>query len=484
MLATALDRVLELDVEKGTVTCEAGVSIDTLMRVLIPLGWFPTVVPGTRYVTVGGAIASDIHGKYRLGSFCDAVTRLTLATPGSGLLTVGPDEQPDVFWATAGGMGLTGVVTEATMRLQPVETSRMRVDTERATDVDDCMARMLADDSRYRYSVAWIDCLASGAHLGRSVLTRGNHARARRARAARSADGVGVLAVDPDARAALAAQRPPQLPEHPRVQRAVVPQGAARRARRHPVDDRVLPPARRGRRLEPHLRIAASSSTSTSCPYGAEAVVRRTLERLSAARCASFLAVLKRFEHENAGPLSFPMRGWTLTLDIPAGRSGLGELLDGLDDLVVEAGGRIYLSKDSRVRPELMAAMYPEIERWREARGRRRPARCHAQRPQPPPRPRPRTECCVKDAVGSVQSVLVLGGGSDLGLAIARAGRPARAPSCSRVATRNASTPAWRSFWPRARRASRPCRSTRPTSPRTRSSSTTRSRSSATSISS
>ena len=368
VLATALDRVLELDVEKGTVTCEAGVSIDTLMRVLIPLGWFPTVVPGTRYVTVGGGIASDIHGKYRLGSFCDAVTRLTLATPGSGPITVGPDERPDVFWATAGGMGLTGVVTEATMRLQPVETSRMRVDTERATDVDDCMAKMLSDDSRYRYSVAWIDCLASGARLGRSVLTRGNHARiedlGRRDQKTASVFAPTTLIPTPRwmpngllnsltirAFNELWFRKAPRA-EHDAVQSMT--------QFFHPLDA-----------VEGWNRIYGSHGFlqyQYVVPYGAEAVVRRTLERLSAARCASFLAVLKRFEHENAGPLSFPMPGWTLTLDIPAGRSGLFELLDGLDDLVVEAGGRIYLTKDSRVRPELMAAMYPELERWRAAR--------------------------------------------------------------------------------------------------------------------
>jgi decaprenylphospho-beta-D-ribofuranose 2-oxidase len=368
VLATGLDRVLELDVDKGMLTCEAGVSIDTLMRVLIPLGWFPTVVPGTRYVTVGGGIASDIHGKYRLGSFCDAVTRLTLATPGAGMVTVGPDERPDVFWATAGGMGLTGVVTEATMRLQPLETSRMRVDTERARDVDDCMARMLADDSRYRYSVAWIDCLASGPRLGRSVLTRGNHAK------------VEDLGPRDRRTASVFAPRtllrtPPWMPngllnslsirafnelwfrKAPRMERDAI---QSMTEFFHPLDA-----------IEGWNRIYGSRGFlqyQYVVPYGAEAVVRRTLERLSGARCASFLAVLKRFEHENVGPLSFPMKGWTLTLDIPAGRLGLAELLDGLDDLVVDAGGRIYLTKDSRVRPELMAAMYPELDRWREAR--------------------------------------------------------------------------------------------------------------------
>jgi decaprenylphospho-beta-D-ribofuranose 2-oxidase len=368
VLATGLDRVLELDVEKGTITCEAGVSIDTLMRVLIPLGWFPTVVPGTRYVTVGGAVASDIHGKYRLGSFCDAVTRLTLATPAAGTITVGPEERPDVFWATAGGMGLTGVVTEATMRLQPLETSRMRVDTERAHDVDDCMARMMADDSKYQYSVAWIDCLASGATLGRSVLTRGSHARVDEL-GARDRKTASVFAPRVLARApgwlpnglinnlSMRAFNELWFRRAPRVERDAI---QSMTEFFHPLDA-----------IDGWNRIYGSRGFlqyQYVVPYGAEAVVRRTLERLSAARCASFLAVLKRFDHENVGPLSFPMRGWTLTLDIPAGRAGLAELLDGLDELVVDAGGRIYLTKDSRVRPDLMAAMYPELDRWRAAR--------------------------------------------------------------------------------------------------------------------
>jgi decaprenylphospho-beta-D-ribofuranose 2-oxidase len=372
---TGLDRFVAVDAEKGTATVEAGVSLDALMRAALPLGWFPTVVPGTRHVTVGGAIASDIHGKYRHGNFCDSVVGFRLATPRDGLRTVSPESDPDVFCATAGGMGLTGVVTEATVALQPVETAYMTVDTERATDVDDCMQRMLDGDDRYRYSVAWIDCLARGRSLGRSVLTRGNHA---------PRDALG-----PSRRTSPREFGPRPLLRAPRY----VPGGLlhpltirafneawfrrAPRARRdeiqtitqffHPLDavvgwNRVYGP----RGFVQYQYVV---------PYGAESVVRATLERLSAARGASFLAVLKRFEHASAGLIGFPMPGWTLALDIPAGRPGLAQLLDGLDELVADAGGRVYLTKDARLRPDVVATMYPQLPRWREVRARLDPDR-------------------------------------------------------------------------------------------------------------
>ena len=362
---THLDRILELDVAKGTCTVEAGVSIEMLMRVFLPLGWFPMVVPGTRYVTVGGAIASDIHGKFRHGSFCDAVERMTIVTPERGVVTTGPDD--DVFWATAGGMGLTGVVTEATLQLQPAPTAYMVVDTERAANVDDCMARMLDGDQRYRYSVAWIDCGASGKQLGRSVLTRGNHA--------------GVEDLSEKQRPGAHSFAPRALARLPRWTPNLVNPLSIRafnefwfrkapRERRdqvqsitaffHPLDD-VLD----------WNRVYGSNGFvqyQFVVPYGAEDVVRAVLEQLSAHRCPSLLAVLKRFEHESRGMLGFPISGWTLALDIPALVAARSPLLDRLDELVVEAGGRIYLSKDSRVRKELVPAMYPELDRWRETR--------------------------------------------------------------------------------------------------------------------
>jgi decaprenylphospho-beta-D-ribofuranose 2-oxidase len=367
---TTMDRVLDLDVQKGRCTVEAGASIAVLMQVLIPLGWFPMVVPGTRFVSVGGAIASDIHGKFRHGSFCDYVEQMQLVTPEQGVLAVGPATEPEVFSATAGGMGLTGVVTEATLQLQPIESAYMTVDTERIANVDDCMARMLDSDASYRYSVAWIDCLARGRHLGRSVLTRANHATLAELPAKKRTDArayaphsvVSVPGFLPDGLLNTLSIRAFNEFWFRKAPRSRTGQIQSVSAFFHPLDsvlewNRIYGP--RGFLQYQYV-----------VPYGAEAVVRTTLERLSAARSASFLAVLKRFEHSSDGPLGFPMEGWTLALDIPARGATLGRLLDGLDELVAAAGGRVYLTKDARLSARLVPEMYPDLDRWREVRAR------------------------------------------------------------------------------------------------------------------
>jgi decaprenylphospho-beta-D-ribofuranose 2-oxidase len=325
------------------------------------------VIPGTSFVTVGGAIASDIHGKFRHGSFADYVERMRIVTPARGACVLGPDADSNAFWATSGGMGLTGVITEATLKLQPVETSRIVCDTERTRDVDDCMDRMLSGDHDYRYSVAWIDCLASGSHLGRAVLTRGNHATLDELPA-----GHRSTAREYAPRTLLAS--PPWLPNglinvlSARAFNEVWFRKAPRARRRHvegikpfffPLDgvrDWNLVYGSRG-----------FVQYQFVVPFGAERVVRTALERFSKARLPTFLAVLKRFEHASRSLIGFPISGWTLALDIPTSPA-LAPLLDGLDELVVEAGGRVYLTKDSRLRSELLAEMYPRLDEWRETR--------------------------------------------------------------------------------------------------------------------
>ncbi len=368
---TALQRVHSVDLERGIVVVDAGVSIDTLTRLLLPFGWFVAVSPGTRHVTVGGAIASDIHGKnhHRDGSFCEHVQALVLEAPDGERHELTPEESPEEFWATAGGMGLTGVIIEATLRLSAVETSRMRVDTERATDLDDAMARMEVGDDRYRYSVAWIDCLAPGRRLGRSVLLRGDHATVEDLPAV---DRSGVLARPAGSRLAA----PPWIPGGlvNRLSVAAFNEAYFRKAPRErhgaiePIDAFFYPlDAVRGwnRLYGPRGFL----QYQLVVPFGQEDALRAALKRLSDAGCASFLAVLKRFGAQR-GLLSFPMPGWTLALDIPAGVPRLGPLLDGLDLLVAEAGGRVYLAKDSRARPDLLKAMYPQLDEWRAIRGR------------------------------------------------------------------------------------------------------------------
>ena len=367
---TGLSGVTALDLEDGTATVLGGTSLDDLMRWLLPLGWFVPVTPGTRYVTVGGAIASDIHGKNHHvdGSFATAVRSLTLELPSGERRVVGPDRDPEVFWATAGGMGLTGLIVDATFALRRVATSRMLVDTERTADLDACLAEMATGDDAYRYSVAWLDLTAKGASLGRAVLTRGDHATIddlpERARRRPHHFAPRMLAAAPPWApprlmnpATIAAFNEAWFRKAPRRRRRHVQSIAAFF---HPLDaiagwNRLYGP----RGFVQHQCLI---------PIGAEDALRTIVERLAALGTVSPVTVLKRFGPANPGPLSFPFRGWTLAIDLAVGDPALGPLLDGIDDVVVGAGGRLYLAKDARMRPELLPAMYPRLEEWRAVR--------------------------------------------------------------------------------------------------------------------
>ncbi|MGF0170689.1 FAD-binding protein [Streptomyces sp. Marseille-Q5077] len=367
---TGLDRIHAIDADGGTVACDAGVSLHRLMDVLLPLGWFVPVTPGTRYVTVGGAIGADIHGKnhHVSGAFSRHVMSLELLTADGEIRTV--RRGTPLFDATTGGMGLTGVILTATLQLQPVQTSLMSVDTERARDLDDLMARLAAGDDHYRYSVAWIDLLARGAATGRAVLTRGDHAPLEALR-----EGTRAWR-DP------LAFRPARLPAAP----AFLPGGLLNRRTVGWFNElwyRKAPHARTGelQRLSaffhpldgvPHWNRIYGRGGFVQYQFvvghGQEETLRRIVRRISEHRCPSFLAVLKRFGEADPGWLSFPAPGWTLALDIPAGLPGLATLLDTLDEEVAAAGGRVYLAKDSRLRPELLAAMYPRLDAFRALR--------------------------------------------------------------------------------------------------------------------
>jgi decaprenylphospho-beta-D-ribofuranose 2-oxidase len=365
---TAMSGIERFDRGAGTITALGGTSLDTLLRAAVPAGWFVPVTPGTRFVTLGGAIANDVHGKnhHRDGAFGAHVLAFDLLTADGEVRTVTPDRDAGTFAASVGGLGLTGVVIRATVRLLPIETSRMRVDTERASDLEDLMARMEAGDDAYRYSVAWIDCLARGRALGRGVLTRADHATA--------------AELDDRARRRPLDYRPRVSPPVPSFVPALAMPATARafneawyraapRERRdalapipgffHPLDAVASWNRLYGRRGFVQYQFVV--------PFGAETVVERVLERLVARRIASFLGVLKRFG-PGAGLLSFPIPGWTLALDLPAGQPGLGAVLATADRDVAEAGGRVYLAKDARLRPELVEEMYPDLERWRAIR--------------------------------------------------------------------------------------------------------------------
>ena len=368
---TGLNRILSVDLETGLVTAESGVSLHSLMRALVPFGYFVPVTPGTRYVTVGGAIGSDIHGKnhHADGSFAQHVTSLDLLLADGSVRTVTPESDPELFWATAGGMGLTGVVLAATIRMVPIKTSRLAVDTFKLPNLDALMEKLAGTDADYRYTVAWMDCLAKGPKLGRALLDCGNFATIDQLPAKHRGEPLAFsakpMASTPDLfpsgllnRRTIAIANEVWYRKTPATHHHLATIGGFF----HPLDG-----------IRDWNRVygkAGFLQYQFVVPFSADVTFRRMVERISRVQAPSFVSVLKRFGKGSPGYLSFPAEGWTLALDFPTGTPGLDRLLNWLDEQVLSEGGRVYLAKDARMAPAHLSAMYPRLDDFREVRAK------------------------------------------------------------------------------------------------------------------
>jgi decaprenylphospho-beta-D-ribofuranose 2-oxidase len=370
---SGLDTIGSIDPDSGLVEVGAGVSLDALIRHGLRGGWFIPVSPGTRSASVGGAIAADVHGKnhHLDGSFCQHVRELTLATP-TGTFTVSAQTDPALFWATAGGMGLTGVVTRATVAMRPVETAWMSVDTERHNELDSLMEAMERIDPTHRYSVAWVDCVATGRSFGRGVITAGDHANlddldSRKKRNPR---------LEPRERSfsfPLRSGLPARLINRTSVRAfnevwfAKAPRNAVGEIQHfsgffHPLDAIADWNLLYGRRGFLQYQFVVDDEHAS--------LISQAISALQRAGAPCTLSVLKRFGPGDPGPLSFPTKGWTLTLDVAVGAPDLRSALHALDEAVATAGGRVYLAKDSRMDPATFTAMYPRVGELLEQRAR------------------------------------------------------------------------------------------------------------------
>jgi decaprenylphospho-beta-D-ribofuranose 2-oxidase len=367
-----LNRFISFDNASGELECESGVSLAEILQYFLPRGWFLPVSPGTKFVTVGGAIAADIHGKnhHRDGTFSNFLQSIELVTPAGELMKCSPAANSEIFWATAGGMGLTGVILSAKMRLRRVESRFVLVDYYKAATLEDALANLEDSDERYDYSVAWIDALAKGKSLGRSVLMRGNHAPAAElpapVRNLKSA-GENNRGMPTQPKWNLLADFPSGTLNPWTVRAFNFAYYAAHRTATkqvvsiekffYPLDAIDNWNRMYGKRGFVQYQIALPQS-------GAREGLRLLLDRLARSGRASFLAVLKRFGDSGPGLLSFPQRGYTLALDIPVSR-GLVPFLHELDRMTLDHCGRVYLAKDAALRPEDFAAMYPKLDSFR-----------------------------------------------------------------------------------------------------------------------
>ncbi len=366
---SSFDQV-SLNREIGTVRVGAGVSFEELIRVLLPEGFFLPVTPGTRKVTVGGAIAADVHGKnhHLDGSFGSHVKSILLVDGSGELIELTPNGKgregdKKKFWATIGGMGLTGVIIEATFSLITVQTSFVSVDTNRCADLDSLMKAMVDADTKYRYTVAWVDSLHP---KGRGVLTSGNHAFFDELSEEQKKE---PLFYNPQALAEAPSLFPGGFLNKFTVR--AFNEAWYRKSPSHQVGElqqiaKYFHPLDGIKEWNRIYGAAGFLQYQFVVPDQASYLVGHTLDKLRSISAPSFLTVLKRFGKSNSALLSFPKPGWTLAVDIPWNLKGLFDVLNQLDNDIADVGGRIYLAKDSRQSAAIFKKTYPFFEDWKE----------------------------------------------------------------------------------------------------------------------
>jgi len=350
---------IDFDSKNGLLRVQAGTTLKEMLDVIVPKGWFLPVTPGTQFVTFGGAIASDIHGKnhHKEGSFCDYVNWYRLMLPSGEVVTCSPTENVDLFRATNGGMGLTGIILDGEFRLKPIQSAFIDMITIKARDLDEILA-LFDEHVGFTYSVAWIDTLARGKHMGRSVLMLGEH----------STDG--DLTIPEPSEKSLPIDFPDFVLNplsvalfntlyynknfHKQSQNRVL-----YRPYFYPLDAVLYWNKMYGKRGFTQYQFVIPKSETIA--------LQKILDEIAKAKSGSFLAVLKLFGKENENWLSFPKEGYTLALDFPI-RNCIFELFKRLDALVLDAGGRLYLTKDATMSKEMFRAGYPNWQKFVELR--------------------------------------------------------------------------------------------------------------------
>jgi L-gulonolactone oxidase len=359
-----LDRVTSVDWEHGVVRAEAGLSLDALLRLAVPKGWFLPVTPGTKFVTLGGAVANDVHGKNHetAGTLGRHLRGLGLLRSTGDVLEIGPDRDPEMFAATVGGLGLTGILVWVELQLERIHSAWFDSETIKLNSIDDFFDQA-ARSRDWSYTVTWVDCLARGASLGRGLFTRARHTEN------------GSLSVHRDRWARLPVDAPSALLSSPVVRAfnfVYAGRPGVEGARRVHYDPFLYPldSIEGWNRL--YGRPGFFQHQSVVPLAAAPDALKKLLELASAHRQGSFLVVLKLFGNRpSPGLLSFPMEGATLALDLPNRGAATATLLARMADVVMEAGGRLYPAKDATMSGEVFRAGYP---RWRELETRRDPA--------------------------------------------------------------------------------------------------------------